>query len=83
MRTLIVLATLAFAGPAFASELTTNTVLGTSVQKVQSKLTSMGYDVRKTEMEDGKIEVYVVKDGKMAEVYVSPTTGKVTRMKMK
>ena len=83
MRTLIILATLALSGPAFAAGLTTNTVLGTSIQQVQSKLTTMGYDVRKSEMEHGKIEVYVVKDGTMAEVYVSTKTGKVTRLKTK
>ncbi len=83
MRKLIIMATLAFATPVFAAQLTTDTVLGTSMQEVRTSLTEMGYDVRKYEMEDGKIEVYFVKDGKMFEIYVSPVTGKVTRLKMK
>ena len=32
--------------------------------KVTAQLTAQGYDVRKVQMEDGMIEVYVVKDGK-------------------
>ena len=34
-------------------------------------------------MEDGKIEVYFVRDGKMGEVYVSPETGAVTKLEVK
>ena len=83
MRKLIILAAVVFAGPALAAELTTDTVLGTTMPEVQTKLTEMGYQVRKSEMEDGKIEVYFVKDKKMGEVYVSTVTGKVTKLKMK
>ena len=36
-----------------------------------------------SEMEDGKIEVYFVRDGKMGEVYVSPQTGAVTKLEIK
>lgn len=83
MRKLIIAATVAIASPALAAELTMDTVLGTTVPEVQTTLTDMGYQVRKSEMEDGKIEVYFVKDKKMGEVYVSTVTGKVTKLKMK
>ena len=83
MRKLIILAALALASPALAAELTTDTVLGTTMAEVQAKLTDMGYQVRKSEMEDGKIEVYFVKGGRMGEVYVSTVTGKITKLKMK
>jgi hypothetical protein len=39
--------------------------------KVTAKLTAQGYDVRKVQMEDGMIEVYAVKDGKTAEIYLN------------
>jgi hypothetical protein len=83
MRKLFILATLVLAGPALAADLSTGTVLGTTQAEVQAKLIDMGYEVRKSEMEDGKIEVYFIKDKKMGEIYVSTATGKVTRLKMK
>ena len=83
MRKLIILAALALASPALAAELTMDTVLGTTMADVRAKLTDMGYRVRKSEMEDGKIEVYFVKGDRMGEVYVSTATGKVTKLKMK
>lgn len=82
MRKLIIVAVLAFATPALAAELTMDTVLGTTLPEIQKNLTDMGYQVRKSDMEDGKIEVYFVKDNKMGEVYVSAATGKVTKLKM-
>jgi len=83
MRKLIIVAVLVFATPALAAELTMDTVLGTTLPEIQKNLTDMGYQVRKSDMEDGKIEVYFVKDNKMGEVYVSAATGKVTKLKMK
>lgn len=83
MRKLIVLAALTFSTPALTAELTEDTVLGTTVQEVEANLTSMGYEIRKSEMDDGKIEVYIVKDNQMSEVYVSTETGKVTKLKVK
>ncbi|MCA0434659.1 MAG: PepSY domain-containing protein [Proteobacteria bacterium] len=38
--------------------------------KVTAEMTAKGYDVRKVQMEDGKIEVYAVKDGKTLEIYL-------------
>ena len=83
MKKIIILGVLTFASPAFASELATGTVVGSDTATISSKLTGMGYDVRKTEMEDGQIEVYVVKGNKRIELYISPETGKVTRTKVK
>ena len=83
MRKLIIVAVLAFATPALAAELTMDTLLGTTLPEIKKNLTDMSYQVRKSDMEDGKIEVYFVKDNKMGEVYVSEATGKVTKLKMK
>ncbi len=73
----------AIASHAFAAELSMDTVLGTTLEEVEATLTDMGYEVRKSEIEDGELEVYIVKDGKMSEVYVSPTTGSPTKIKTK
>lgn len=83
MRTLIILAVLLFSTPAYATELSKDIVLGTTISEVQRTLTDMGYEIRKSELEDGKIEVYFVKGDKMGEVYVSTVTGKITKLKMK
>ncbi|WP_298858773.1 PepSY domain-containing protein [uncultured Sulfitobacter sp.] len=83
MRKFALITLLALAGPAFAEDITANTVLGTTMDEVQTKLVEMGYEVRKAEMEDGKIEVYFVKDGKMGEAYVSTTTGAITKLEIK
>ena len=83
MRKLAIITLLALTTPAFAEDIGMDTVLGTTLQEVQAKLTEMGYEVRKGEAEDGKIEVYFVKDGKMGEVYVSPETGKITKLDVK
>jgi len=79
------LASAVLAAPALASEnakFGMDTVLGTTMDEVKASLTKMGYEVRKAEMEDGKIEVYFVGDGKMGEVYVSAQTGKPTKIDM-
>ncbi|ASM73763.1 MULTISPECIES: PepSY domain-containing protein [Roseobacteraceae] len=83
MRKFALITLLAFAAPAFAADLTADTILGNSMDEVKTTLTDMGYEVRKTEMEDGNIEVYFVKDGKMGEVYVNPVTGGITKLEMK
>ncbi len=83
MKQLALIALLAVAGPALATELGTGTMLGKTVEEVQASLTGMGYELRKTEMEDGKIEAYVVKDGKKGEVYVDTATGLVSKLEMK
>ncbi|RMF36337.1 MAG: PepSY domain-containing protein [Alphaproteobacteria bacterium] len=84
MRKLFILGAMALAIPALAdtpADLSTDMVLGKTLEEVQASLTSMGYEVRKSEVEDGMIEAYVVRDDSMAEIYVSPKTGKLTRIK--
>lgn len=83
MRKLALIALIAFASPALAEDVTMESNLGTTMEEVQASLTAMGYEVRKAEMEDGKIEVYFVRDSKMGEVYVSPETGAVTKLEVK
>lgn len=83
MRKLALIALIAFASPALAGDVTMGSNLGTTMEEVQTSLTAMGYEVRKAEMEDGKIEVYFVRDGKMGEVYVSTESGKVTKLEEK
>jgi hypothetical protein len=72
-----------FAFPAFATDLAMDAELGTDEAVVTAKLVEMGYEVRKSAMEDGKLEMYVVKNGKMGEVYVDTTSGKVTKLLLK
>jgi hypothetical protein len=83
MRNIALIALLSLAAPAYASGLGTDTVLGTSMDEVRASLTEMGYEIRKAEMEDGRIEVYFVKDGKMGEAYVDVQTGKIVKVEMK
>lgn len=83
MRTLALITLFAMTAPALAGELAMDTTLGTTMVDVQAKLIEMGYEVRKVEMEDGKIEAYFIKDGKMGEAYVSPETGKITKLETK
>ena len=84
MRKLILAAAaFALATPVLAADLSMETELGTSLEAVKASLTDMGYEVRKGEMEDGKIEVYFVKDGHMGEVYVNSETGKIIKLDMK
>lgn len=81
----ITLAMLLAAAPLFAfaegtAAIAVDTELGTTEDAVKTKLAEMGYEVRKMDMEDGMIEAYAVKGDEMLEVYVSPETGKVTKM---
>lgn len=83
MRTLAFIALVALASPALAEDVTMESNLGTTMEEVQASLTAMGYEIRKAEMEDGKIEVYFVRDGHMGEVYVNPQTGAVMKLEVK
>ena len=79
----VTLATTAFAeSQGSAAAIDMNTQLGTTKEEVTATLTEMGYEVRKFEMEDDKMEVYFVGNGKMGEVYVSQETGKPTKIEM-
>lgn len=37
---------------------------------IRTMLTDQGYEIRSVGMEDGKIEVYAIRDGKMVEIYL-------------
>ena len=62
--------------PAFASSLPDAAMQ----EKITADLTAQGYEVRKIDSEDGMIEVYAVKDGKMYEIYLD-ADGKVVKVK--
>lgn len=88
MRKYLILALFLAATPAIASDdvvvtdpaLTTETYLGKTVEEVGTSLTGLGYDVRKSELEKGKMEFKVIKDRRKYEVYVNPETGRFLRM---
>ena len=47
---------------------------------IKSKLSDLGYSVRKIETEDGRYEVKATgKDGKKVELYVNPVTGEIEK----
>ena len=56
-------------------------MVGKSADEIKATLTAQGYEVRKIETEDGKLEAYAMKDGKKFEIYVDPTSGTVTEVK--
>lgn len=58
------------------------TELGTTGKEIRSSLISMGYEVRKIELEDGDLEAYALKDGARYEIYVDAITGKIKRMSL-
>lgn len=78
---LLALTALTFTGPVWADDISSSSILGTTMQAVKTNLTELGYDVRKVEMEDSFIEVYAVKEGIMSEIYVDAQTGKVVKIK--
>lgn len=81
MKFPILAAALLAATPVLASNLTLETELGKTEAEVRASLVKLGYDVRKIEREDGTIEAYAVRDGRKAELYVDPTSGKIARIK--
>lgn len=80
MRKLALISVMLLATPVLAEDVTMDSVLGTTMEEVQTSLMAMGYEVRKAEMEDGKIEVYFVRGNQMGEVYVNATTGAVLKL---
>lgn len=50
--------------------------------KITADLAANGYEVRKFDVEDGMIEVYAIKAGKMYEIYLDET-GKIVKTKEK
>ena len=57
---------LGLSAPSFASDAPD----AATQAKITEQLTAAGYQVRKIDREDGMIEVYAVKDGKMYELYL-------------
>ena len=55
--------------------------LGKTSDEINASLSARGYDVKKIKPEDGKLEVYALKNGKRYEVYVDTSTGTVSRVK--
>jgi hypothetical protein len=80
MRKLALISVMMLATPVLAEDVTMQSVLGTTMEDVQASLIAMGYEVRKAEMEDGKIEVYFVRGSQMGEIYVDPTSGAVLKL---
>lgn len=81
MRNFLLAAALALTtAPAFAADLETGTVLGTTEEAVKAALIALGWDVRKLDTEDGMIEAYAVMGDTMAEIYVDPTSGAVVKI---
>ncbi|MFX0545921.1 PepSY domain-containing protein [Roseovarius sp. S1116L3] len=80
MRKFLIALTMIIAAPVLAEEVTQGATLGTTMDEVKASLTEMGYDVRKVEMEDGKIEAYAVMGSKMSEIYVDAASGEVTKI---
>jgi hypothetical protein len=51
-----------------------------SVQDITSRVTGMGYDVRKVETDDGCYEVYAIdKGGARVELKLDPVSGRVVK----
>jgi hypothetical protein len=64
LTTAAALAALLLAAPALAAE----KLDAATKEKIAAKLTAKGYDVRKIQMENGKLEVLAVKNGKKLEL---------------
>jgi hypothetical protein len=80
MRKFLIATAMVVALPAFAVEVTQGAQLGKTMDEVKAGLVGMGYEVRKVQMEDGKIEAYAVMGKTLNEVYVDPATGLVTKI---
>lgn len=89
MRKYLMLALFLAATPVIASDddvatdpaLTTETYMGKTLEDVGTSLTGLGYEVRKSELENGRMEFKAIKERRRYEVYVSPETGRFLRMK--
>lgn len=66
LKTAALAAVLLAAPAAFASE----KVEPAFKERITAHLAAQGYDVRKVKMEDGRIEIYAVKDGQAMEFYL-------------
>lgn len=73
-------AVLAFPLALAASELA-GTQAGRTADEIKAGLAAQGYEVRRVKEDDGGLEAYAVKDGRLYEIHVDPATGAVTRVK--
>jgi hypothetical protein len=80
MKRFLLAAAFAASLPAMALALTPGDTLGTTADEIRASLTELGWEVRKIEMDDGKIEAYAVMGTQMLEIYVDPTTGKIVKV---
>ncbi len=69
------------AAPVLAVEPAPGAQVGVSVTEIAAALSADGYEVRKYDREDDKIEVTAIKGDQRVEFYVDPATGLVTRAK--
>lgn len=51
-----------------------------SMDEARAKVTAMGYDVRKVEVDDGCYEAYGIKNGRKYEVYINPVTAEIVEL---
>ena len=55
--------------------------VGKNKSEVATNLQQQGYDVRKIEHEDGRLEAYALTDRNRFEIYIDPQSGNVVRIK--
>ncbi len=82
-RTLFAIAALAMmSGTALASSSDCNEPKDKwmSINEARAKVSALGYDVRKVEVDDGCYEVYGTKNGRRYEVYINPVTAEVVKL---
>ena len=70
-RTLIATLALALALSAGAARADDDALDPAKEAEIRAMLVEQGYEVRSVGMEDGRIEVYAVKDGELFELYLN------------
>lgn len=70
-RTLIATLALALALSAGAARADDEALDPAKEAEIRAMLVEQGYEVRSVGMEDGRIEVYAIKDGKLLEMYLN------------
>ena len=70
-RTLIATLALALALSAGAARADDDALDPAREAEIRAMLVEQGYEVRSVGMEDGRIEVYAVKDGELLELYLN------------
>lgn len=64
-------------GPAVAAEPALGTALGTTLAEIETALAADGYDMTKFERENGRIEVYAVREDQRLEMYLDRDSGEI------